>query len=252
MLGVGLLLGGRGVPAVVGLSPRQASPRPVLTTVVGLGDSVVAGSACSCAGFVSDVARTRNSRGLPTVGLNLGSNGMTAAGLERAVQQDRAMAAGLDQADVVLLTVGANDLGPALLRWQAGACRPSCPAPELGPAAQHVANTIKAIQRREGMSHVRIFVSGYWNVFPDGTVGRDRYGPAFQAWSDALTRRLNNALRSVADQDRVTYVDVYRPFKGDDGLADDDALLAPDGDHPNARGHGVLAAAFVRAGAAGG
>ncbi|MEP6462263.1 MAG: hypothetical protein ABJC62_02360 [Frankiaceae bacterium] len=36
------------------------------------------------------------------------------------------------------------------------------------------------------------------------------------------------------------------PFHGADGASDVDAMLADDGDHPNAAGHRVIAAAILR------
>ena len=44
-----------------------------------------------------------------------------------------------------------------------------------------------------------------------------------------------------------TYVDIYTPFKGADGSTDDTALLADDGDHPNAAGHQLIATALLAA-----
>ena len=221
---------------------------PSETTVVGLGDSVVAGSGCSCPGFVSIVAAARSDRRRVSTGLDLGRNGMTAHDLAAALQRDPVLRRAVARADVVLLTVGANDLVPALQRWQSGGCRPSCPVPELASVGGDVA---RVMQQVRGLGAARVFVSGYWNVFPEGRVATARFGPDFAGWSDQLTRRFNSAVQAVAERAGATYVDVYGPFKGADGRTDDDPLLAADGDHPDARGHDVLARSFLAAGAAG-
>ena len=44
----------------------------------------------------------------------------------------------------------------------------------------------------------------------------------------------------------MLYADIYTPFKGD-GSRDDTALLVADGDHPNAPGHLLIAAAIATA-----
>jgi len=88
-------------------------------------------------------------------------------------------------------------------------------------------------------------VTGYWNVFLDGAVGRAR-GAAYVTGSDALTRAVNAGIAAAAERTGATYVDVYRPFKGD-GDVDCTPLLAADGDHPDARGHRVIAEALLAA-----
>jgi lysophospholipase L1-like esterase len=46
---------------------------------------------------------------------------------------------------------------------------------------------------------------------------------------------------------RVTYVSTYKPFKGANGTNNPTRLLASDGDHPNARGHALIAAVLYGA-----
>ena len=69
-------------------------------------------------------------------------------------------------------------------------------------------------------------------------------GPAYVRGSDRLTRRVNAAIEVAAHAAGARYIDGYRPFKGA-GSRDCTALLAADGDHPNAAGHEVLARSLV-------
>jgi lysophospholipase L1-like esterase len=90
-----------------------------------------------------------------------------------------------------------------------------------------------------------LLVTGYWNVFLDGQVGCSR-GTTYVQASNALTLADNALIASVTAAHGDKYVDVYTPFKGD-GTRDDTALLAADGDHPNAAGHALIAGTLLQA-----
>ena len=215
-------------------------------SIVGIGDSVTAATACDCRGFVSALAEARTTTHRSWHSVNLGTSGATAKDV--AAQLAHAVSPDIVNADVILVTVGANDLLPALGRWEDGPCRPGCPAPETRGALSAVAQIVHRIQ---GVTQGRaqIFVLGYWNVFPDGSVGLSRFGPLYPAWSDGITRSYDAGLLALCQQAKVRYVDLYRPFKGD-GQDADDGLLAADGDHPDAAGHAVITRALLAAGAA--
>jgi lysophospholipase L1-like esterase len=95
-----------------------------------------------------------------------------------------------------------------------------------------------------------ILVSGYWNVYEDGTVADRDYGRGEQAASDRLTDAVNQVIRTQAVAEGMTYVDLAEPFKGPSGTGDPSDLLADDGDHPNAAGHRRIASALLAAGTA--
>lgn len=96
----------------------------------------------------------------------------------------------------------------------------------------------------------RIVLVGYWNVFRDGEVGRAR-GDTYVANSARLTDAVNAAILDVARRNGELYADALAPFKGN-GSLDATFALSPDGNHPNARGHRLLADAVVAALAAAG
>lgn len=57
----------------------------------------------------------------------------------------------------------------------------------------------------------------------------------------------NSVLQQVATTQGVWYVDLVAPFLGPDDDEEDTPLLAPDGNHPNAAGHQLIAATILHA-----
>jgi lysophospholipase L1-like esterase len=84
-------------------------------------------------------------------------------------------------------------------------------------------------------------VTTYWNVFTDGDVARASGGQAQIDWSQDVTVAANDAICSAATAHHDTCVDLYGPIQ--DGDPTD--VLAPDGDHPNASGVGVIVQALM-------
>jgi lysophospholipase L1-like esterase len=202
-----------------------------------LGDSVAAASACGCPGLGADLA-ARTSAVLD----NAARPGLTSAGLLAQVN-GAAMAPVLRAADLVTITIGANDFNSELASDESCATL-SCYAPALQQMTADV-NAVTAQIAALTRPGTTVVLTGYWNVFLDGAVGAQR-GSTYVAISDALTRQVNAALAQVAQGSHDLFADLYTPFKGD-GSADDTHLLAPDGDHPNAAGHRLIAAAIANA-----
>lgn len=210
-------------------TPPPDTPPPV--TVLALGDSVPAGSACGCPGFVELLDRPASGSQPAVDTVNLAVPGLTSQGMLDQLK-DRQVMSTVTTSAVVILTIGANDFDPDRLVQLTDGYQ--------APLRQTEANLTAAMRQIRALrSTVRILVLGYWNVFLDGVVGQ-RQGPAYRAGSDALTRRLNVILRSVARAHGGSYVDLYTPFRGD-GDRDDTELLAADGDHPSASGHRLIA-----------
>jgi lysophospholipase L1-like esterase len=208
------------------------------------GDSVPAGTNCGCTDLVRLVAAgLARSQGGDVSATNLASAGQTSDGLLEQLD-DAATQQAIQNADVVLVNVGANDFDSGTVT-DAACTDPTaatCYGDDLGSLSETMS---EALDRVAALTDGRVVVTGYWNVFLDGAVGRGQ-GGAYVRNSDALTRAVNTGLASAAAGHGATYVDVYRPFKGD-GDRDDTGLLAPDGDHPNAQGHAVLAATITAA-----
>jgi lysophospholipase L1-like esterase len=229
-------------PAVTQLSAAGGISRSV--TVVGVGDSVTSGSACSCETFVglyaSDLA---TQRGLATSAVNLGVAGWTSSQLLQNLTQPGTFRDQVAKADILLVTIGANDLLP-LESKQPGGCPTSCYGPLVSSVGHNVALIVAAARASHPTHPPTILVTDYWNVFQDGDVGTSENGGAFQSWSDELTRAESAAACTAARRAGATCVSLYEPFKGN-GSKNPTALLAADGDHPNSAGHQLIAATLL-------
>jgi acyl-CoA thioesterase I len=206
--------------------PVAADPPAEPRTVVTLGDSVPAGTACDCDPFPTLYARAQNA-----TDINLAASGSTATDLRVAVPADRDV---LSTATEVVIMTGANDV--------AASFDPSDTTDYADAAAgvrTDVAASIAAIQQ---IHHVPVIVLGYWNVVLDGQVAAEEYGADGVRQAAEATTAINNALKAAAAQSGATFIDTYAAFHGPTGSKDPTTLLASDGDHPNAAGHAAIAA----------
>ena len=251
-----VLLAGCGtVPAPVpGLSatpsPRPSPSRSTLH-IVGLGDSVTSGEHCACDDYVTGFGHLLQARdGVRVEVTDDGESGSTSDGLARELGSDKDLRTDVGRADVVVVTMGANDLAPALAAWRNGSCPARCSDPEIATMRVDLGRVLDTVQGldpgRPGGDHPRVLVTTYWNVFTDGDVARKAERPGFLAWSDDVTRRANAAITQVAARHGATLVDLYAPFKGGGG-ADPTDLLAPDGDHPDAAGTALISRTVLAA-----
>jgi len=224
-----------------------ATVPPASVVVVGIGDSVTAAKVCRCTGFVqSYAAHLSPAQGGPARAENLGAGGLTAAGLRTLVTQPGPTSTSVATADVLLVTIGANDLTPLLSRWQSSGCSQACYSPAVEAVGSDLNGILAAARSLRGNRPTRVLVTDYWNVFADGDVARASDGPAYLRWSDELTRALNVSICTAARNAGATCVDLYAPFKGD-GSKNPTELLAADGDHPNAAGNQVISSALLAA-----
>jgi lysophospholipase L1-like esterase len=208
--------------------------------VVAFGDSVPAGSVCNCRNFVSYygdlVSRRLPHRAAVT---NFAQGGAQTEDVLEQLRQP-AVRQALDNATTVLLMVGANDFYRPFKHVRKGASADT----EYRAAARQVrSNVEQAIHQIRALHDgpVNIVVLGYWNVVEDGKVARQDYGADGVKAAESATGWANRALRGAARTGHALYVSTYTAFKGADGSKDPTALLASDGDHPNAAGHRLLA-----------
>ena len=230
-------------------SPSATPAGPV--RVVALGDSVTAGTACGCTAFPELYQTGLREQVGRTVRLDdRGEPGATTSD----VLDDLGSSGGrsVADADVVLVTIGANDFGDVADSVQDGSCGAdlACAQDDLAALRTHLATLMGTIRTLRQGQPTAVLVTGYWNVYEDGEVADSDYTAAGTRASDALTRQVNAVEESAARTGGGTYVDLYAPFKGDDGGKDPTGLLADDGDHPDAEGHQVIAKALLDAGTA--
>lgn len=211
--------------------------------VVGLGDSVPAASRCGCAGFVTGVAQRLSQRGHAVAAVNLAAPGATSDNLvdDLTDAHERSVIAG---SDVVLVEIGANDINFNALYDSDCLGAVSCWKGDLTNLDANVRSILRTLQGLRSSDPAAIAVLGYWNVGEAGDVGAAE-GSVYVRNARALTDAVNDVLERDAAAAGTVYVDTYAAFGSDDSTAT--GLLAADGDHPNAKGHDILAQAVVTA-----
>jgi lysophospholipase L1-like esterase len=215
-------------------------------TVVGIGDSVTSGYNCNCEAFVGLYATQLAAQDdVATTSVNLGVPGWTSSQLLAAMTEPGAFRNQVAQADVLLVTIGANDLTPLESEGPAG-CPATCYMPLINSAGHNVELIVDAARAANPAHHPTVLVTDYWNVFQDGDVGTAENGAGFQSWSDVLTRAASTQICQGAKSADATCVSLYAPFKGN-GSVNPTSLLAADGDHPNAAGHQLIASTLLAA-----
>lgn len=229
-----------------GTTTSSTSTAPGPRTLVALGDSVPSADTCGCTGYVEQVGErldvlTHRS----WVVHNDATGGWRTSDVERDLSA-AATRAHLADADLVLIEVGANDFD--LSRVDDPGCVPAassgCWTSTLEGLRAGLTRIIHGIRRIDVRPDLRVVLFGYWNVTVDGKVGR-AFGSQFVLGSDQLTRLVNITVQQVATRTGAEYADAYTPLKGELGTRDPTSDLLQDGDHPNASGHALLAAAVV-------
>ena len=221
-------------------SPIADAAVPGPWTVVGLGDSVVSGSHCDCAPFITRYSSlVAEATHRATTVRNLGVGGSTSGDLLKALQPGGDAARRLRGADIVTVTIGANDMALARSEWEQDGCV-TCFDEVAATVKANLVKIVRLARADAGRDPVEVLVTTYWNVFEEAVDGQDPQPPAYAAMADLATSSANIAICAAAEQDNAACVDLYRPFKGD-GSDDASPLLADDRDHPNAAGHQLIA-----------
>jgi lysophospholipase L1-like esterase len=214
--------------------------------VVALGDSVTSGTNCNCSAFpqmYGDLLHDRD--GKPVSVDNMGVGGMDSSGLLQSLDQsDSPTEVATADANVVLLTIGANDFGDHHDDVTSGQCVGDCVSDEYEQLTVNLDKILARIHALRDNRPTTILMTGYWNVFKDGDVAKRQYPPSGRVASDQLTLRTNGAINAAAAADDATYVDIYTPFEHSTNIT---SLLASDGDHPNTAGHQLIADVLLSA-----
>ncbi len=228
------------------VAPRTPAPSSGPLSLVGLGDSVPAATTCGCTSYVDLVGR----RLVPLTGHswvvhNDSHDAWTTANVEADLAKPPTRT-DIATADLVVIEVGANDID--LAKVPDPSCFPAaasgCYADTLSALGSSLTAIVGRIRALDHRPDLRIVLLGYWNVTVDGQVGQQR-GDDFVAGSDDLTKEVNATVEQVAASTRAVYVDAYGPLKGAAGTRDPTGELLPDGDHLDASGHSLIAAAVV-------
>jgi lysophospholipase L1-like esterase len=249
-----------GQPDTAGAAPPHgmvASPTSEPTAagpwhVVALGDSVTSGAHCNCAGYPAIYARDlARARGARVTVQNLGQGGQTSTGLLGQLRRPGSpQRTAVQHADIVLITIGANDFSDHHDDVVADRCaldgQSPCVDTEMRELRQNMLALLDTINNLRAGRRTAVLVTGYWNVFQDGDVARRDFGERGLQAALHLTERANQVIRSVSDRAGARYVDIFAPFERPG--ADVTSLLAPDGNHPDAAGHELIARSLLAAG----
>jgi len=217
------------------------------STLVGLGDSVPAGSACGCVPFVARLGQQlATDRGQPVTAINDATGGEDSSELLTALTQPTRIARDVSTANIVTITIAANDV--AYSSYASGSCGgddgTACYRPEVQALSANVSAILRRIQALRGGRPTTVLVTGYWNVWQDGRVARSM-GAEFVQVSHLVTTLVNQGLQQAATSHGALFVDLAKPFTA--AGPDDTGLLAADGDHPNAAGHQLIADVLTQA-----
>lgn len=217
------------------------------STLVALGDSVPAGSACGCVPFVPRLGqRLAADRGQPVTAINDATGGEDSGELLAALTQPTRTARDVSTANIVTVTIGANDV--AYSSYASGSCGgddgTACYRPEVQAMSANVSAILQRIQALRGGRPTTVLVTGYWNVWQDGQVARSM-GAEFVQVSHLVTTMVNQGLQQAATSHGALFVDLAKAFTA--AGPDDTGLLAGDGDHPNAAGHQLIADVLTQA-----
>lgn len=205
--------------------------------VVVVGDSVTTGTASDSPGFPHELGLLLSQRlGHPVDVINLGLDGHTARALRWQLRLHWRARRSVASADVVVVTVGANDLVPVAL-WRRINGRSGSYVAPARRAAHGVAAVVRLVRQVARATRVPVLVTTYWNVFGDGRAVTD---PVQRAWNDRVTLAFNSELKVLAGAAGAVVVDLYEPFKAG-GSSDPSDLLAADGEHPSPAGHRLIA-----------
>jgi len=233
---------GRRADQAATTAATRAARGPV---VVGLGNSVPSGAACSCENFVSAYAAlVAAATSMPATVDNDAVAGSTSADvvnqLAKATVQTQ-----LRSATTVLIMTGANDFNDAFDQVSLGAPAADTYAPVATAVQDNVTAVVEKIHGLNAAAHV--VVLDYWAAMEDGAVAARDYDAPAMAASVACTTSVNGALAVAAKATNAVYVSTYTALKGPNGSDDPTSLLAADGDHPDAAGHQVIAKAIYDA-----
>ena len=214
---------------------------PVSWNYVALGDSLAAGTGASDKGYVDRYAdHLEADTGARVNATNLGRNGQTSSELLYALRNDPSSRQAIEEADVVTINIGINDLGRASQTYQNGACGGADNQDCLRAAAEAVKGNWTAITaellslRSTSDTIIRAAGLGYTPYLetegpPDSSSSNGELSDLqiFEAYLDEVNRHI----AVTASNNGIPCAEVHL----------DRGYISPDGVHPNDEGYEVIA-----------
>ncbi|GAB7006593.1 hypothetical protein JCM18899A_40660 [Nocardioides sp. AN3] len=208
-------------------------------SLVALGDSVPAGTACDCTPYPQLSAPELAPSGSPATTRNDAVGGYTTVDVLDQLSGGGEVASDVAGAHVVEVQVGANDV---LYSSSCGAVA-ACYEPQVPGVAANLRAIVERLHEL-GKGRTLVVLLDYWSVWLGGTYATEQ-GQAYVDAAATVTSQINTTIREVATETGSAYIDLRAAFKGPDYQYDETHYLASDGEHPNAAGHQQIASAVV-------
>ena len=194
--------------------------------IVALGDSLTrgAGDAAGGGGYPERVAVALRKDGRTVSVDNLAVDGEETGDFLRRME-DAAVVQGIAGANLILLSIGGNDLSHSMRSLSPGDAMADPTAAALGEASQHLLRILPLLRKQNPSAPIRIL--GLYNPFPE-TFDRKLARETLLKWNVAL----EEASYGVPGTTVVPTADLFdeRPDR-----------LSPDRFHPGANGYGEIA-----------
>ena len=242
-LGALLLSGCSANEGVEGYSKEITTTTNTLVSwnYAALGDSLAVGTGASYKGYVDRYAEYLEADTGARVNVtNLGRNGQTSSELLYALRNDPSSRQAVEEADVVTINIGINDLGRAVQAYENGTCGDADNQDCLRTAAETLKASWNAITaellslRSTSNTIIRVGGLGYTPYLdteeaPDSRPGNGELNDfqIFEAYLDEVNRHI----AITASDNGIPYAEVHLN-KG---------YISPDGVHPNDEGYEVIA-----------
>lgn len=206
-----------------------------------LGDSLAAGTGAPYKGYVDRYAEYIEADTGARVNItNLGQNGQTSSELLYALRNDPSYRQAVEEAEIVTINIGINDLGHAAQAYENASCGGADNQDCLRTAAETLKGNWNAITaellrlRSTSDTIIRAAGLGYTPYLDTEAVPNSRLSNSelndFQTFKTYLDE-VNSHITITASNNDVPYTEVHL----------DKGYISPDGVHPNDEGYEVIA-----------
>ena len=244
-----LLVAGSAACSGIETDVEEGTVVPETIRYVALGDSLATGFGAETS-YVEEYARWIGEQtGSQVEVTNLAVDGWTSTDLLQALRGDEQMRSAVSEAHVVTWDIGGNDLLAALWSFLEGACGGNdgraCIRDSLARAALNGDAILDELLELRDGDAAGVRTLDLYLPFADHPLAAPYVGQ-LRPYLD----QFNDHLRADSLDHGVPVADVHRAFHGP--RDDEDPVVAgrisPDGVHPSARGHEVIAAELAALG----